>query len=305
MKKEAVLTLMELMVATFILSIGVLAAVGSFKYITTSIQFSKGRTLATNLAQEQVEKLKNLSYYTLLVTTYTLPGGDTRFNPIITYDEGNYPPQTLLEGGISFTRATRVDYAYQSGGIISTAPWSNDDTALKQITVYVIWSEQGIWKYQQIQNLFANPAAVPLDATAAGTGKKTSNAGIAGALVQVLDNMNWYGYADSSGNGNYHFSVSPGSYTIQASSDGYYTSTTTGYQNFTSGNTTTIPFTLSAISSGTVTGNVYYNNHIVVSQVVASTDPAIGTEYVELYNPTTAPINMGIGDPTSGGYFGH
>ena len=71
MKHRAGLTLMELLITTFILSVGVLAAIGSFSYVTTSIQHSKSRTLASNLAQEQIEKLKNLSYYTLLVTTGT------------------------------------------------------------------------------------------------------------------------------------------------------------------------------------------------------------------------------------------
>ena len=52
-----------------------------------------------------------------------------------------------------------MDFAYQSGSSISTAPWTNDDTALKQITVYVIWKEGGDWRYQQVQNLFANPEA--------------------------------------------------------------------------------------------------------------------------------------------------
>src|SRR6188472_1614073 len=108
MKQTAGLTLMELLITVFILSVGVLASIGSFRYITTSTQVSKARTLANNLGQEQVEKLKNLAYYSLLVTTNTNPS-DTRFTPPLSYDRGNYPPQTLIEGGIAFTRATRVD----------------------------------------------------------------------------------------------------------------------------------------------------------------------------------------------------
>ena len=77
------------MITTVILSIGVLAAVGSFHFISRSIQASKGRTLANNLSQEQIEKLKNLSYYTLLVTTSIY--SDTRFSPPLDYDTGNYP----------------------------------------------------------------------------------------------------------------------------------------------------------------------------------------------------------------------
>src|SRR5437879_3928522 len=124
MKRTAGLTLMELVITVLILSIGILAAVGSFRYIAISVQHSKGRTLATNLAQEQVEKLKNLSYYTLLVTT-TATFNDGRFIPAIMYDTGNYPPQTIYVGGDTFTRATRVDFAYQNGSTVSTTTWDS------------------------------------------------------------------------------------------------------------------------------------------------------------------------------------
>src|SRR4051812_34085663 len=100
-------TLVELMITVAILSIGVLAGMASFKYVTLSIQNSKTRTLGNNLAQEQIEKLKNLSYYTLLITTSVY--SDTRFSPALDYDTGNYPPATIVEGGIVYTRATRVD----------------------------------------------------------------------------------------------------------------------------------------------------------------------------------------------------
>src|SRR5258706_9518051 len=112
-------TLVELMITVAILSIGFLAAIGSFRYIGASIQNSKIRTLSNNLAQEQIEKLKNLSYYMLLVTTSSFD--DPRFTGV-TYDTGNYPPDTVNEGGISFLRATRVDFAFQNGNTITLAP---------------------------------------------------------------------------------------------------------------------------------------------------------------------------------------
>ncbi len=37
------------------------------------------------------------------------------------------------------------------------------------------------------------------------------------------------------------------------------------------------------------------DNHLVVSQVVVSTDAGGGSEYVELYNPTTAAFLIGTG----------
>src|SRR5438105_15492637 len=120
MKRASGLTLIELMVTVAIISIGILAMVASFRYISTSSQFSKGKTLANNLVMEQIEKLKNLQYYSLLVTTSIY--SDNRFSPPLAYDAANYPYRTpILQGGISFTRATRVDFAYQSGTSITTA----------------------------------------------------------------------------------------------------------------------------------------------------------------------------------------
>ena len=40
----------------------------------------------------------------------------------VTYDTGNYPATAIIEGGISFTRATRVEFAYQSGNTITPVP---------------------------------------------------------------------------------------------------------------------------------------------------------------------------------------
>src|SRR5262249_8445120 len=149
-----------------ILAIGVLAAIGSFRYITMSMQNAKIRTLANNLGQEQIEKLKNLSYYMLLVTTSTY--SNTTLNPAIDYDTGNYPIQTIVEGGIPFQRATRVDFAYQNGTVITTAPWTTNDTGLKLITTYILWTDGNGTHSKEMHNLMANPAANPLNATFSG-----------------------------------------------------------------------------------------------------------------------------------------
>jgi prepilin-type N-terminal cleavage/methylation domain-containing protein len=282
-------TLVELMVTTAILSIGVLAAMASFQYISTSIQNSKARTLSNNLAQEQIEKLKNLSYYMLLVTTSTYT--DTRFTPNLNYDTGNYPAQTVYEGGIAFTRATRVDFAFQNGTAITTAPYTSNDTGLKLITTYVIWRDLSEIHYQEMRNLMANPAANPLNASFSGTVRDTASNPVSGALVQVVDNSNWFGITNSAGQ--YQFNVSEGSYTLTASSYSFFSQTTPAYQSISSGQNITVNFNLAKMSSGTVSGYIYRNDHLVISQVVATTGTASDIEYVELYNPTTAPINIG------------
>jgi len=287
------MSLVEVMVAVAVITIGAIAAIGSFRYISFSLQESKSRTLATNLAQEQVEKLKNLSYYMLLVTTST--ANDSNFASIA-YDNASYPSQTLTEGGITFTRGTRVDFAYQTGNTVSTTSWTSDDTGLKQITTYTIWKDATGWQYMELKNLRANPAANPLTATFTGTVRDNLTVAVSGALVQVLDNPSWYGYTNASGV--YRFNVSQGSYTLQCSSQGYFNQTTPGLRPATSNSVTTVDFTLGRMSSGTVGGYVYINEHPVISQVVASSINASGfyQEYIELYNPTTS--TWLIGSPT-------
>ncbi|MDE1975974.1 MAG: prepilin-type N-terminal cleavage/methylation domain-containing protein, partial [Elusimicrobia bacterium] len=87
---ERGVTLTELMVAVAILGIGTLGFIGAFSAISRSLHISRGQTLATNLAQEKIEALKNLSYYELLITTAasTDPAG-------LAYDTGNYPPEQI------------------------------------------------------------------------------------------------------------------------------------------------------------------------------------------------------------------
>src|SRR5258706_1543333 len=296
MKKKSGLTLVELMITTAIFAIGVLAMTGSFRYITTSIQRSKGKTLANNLVMEQIEKLKNLQYYSLLVTTSPIPGGDVRFNPPLVYDLGSYPPQTIIQGGMNFTRTTRVDFAFQNGTVITTAPFTSNDTGLKLITVYVIWQDDSGLRYQDIYNLMANPAANPLNATFSGTVQDTGGSNIAGALVKAIDNPNYY--ASTDGVGHYQFKVSSGNYTLNCSSQGYFSADKPA--TVQSGQTTTVPFTLTKMASGTADGYAYIDNHLVISEVVAATGTVAGggginqdIEYIELYNPTTNAINIG------------
>ncbi len=299
-KRSSGVTLVELMVTVAILSIGVLATIASFRFISISIQNSKSKTLANNLAQEQIEKLKNLSYYLLLVTTTTV--SDNRFSPSLDYDAGNYPAAPIVEGGITYTRATRVDLAYQNGNTITTVAASSNDTGLKQITVYVIWSDANGLHYQEMHNLMSNPAANPLNATFSGTVRQSgTGTAVAGAYVQVVDNSNWYAITDNSGF--YSFQVSQGSYTIMASSSGYFTATTNSYQTIDSGQAKTVDMYLMKMSSGSATGYVYLDNHLVISAVVASTGTNNDLEYLELYNPTTSAIF--IGDSTHDGEAGH
>ncbi|MFA5975088.1 MAG: carboxypeptidase-like regulatory domain-containing protein [Elusimicrobiota bacterium] len=286
------MTLVELMIAISIISISVLAAIGTFRYMSTSLVQSRTKSLASNLGQEQIEKLKNLSYYMLLVTTAT--HSNSNFTPPIAYDIGNYPSQTIVEGGVQFIRATRVDFASRNGSAVSVLPWNNSDTGAKKVTVYTLWQSERGWQYSELSNLLVNPAADPLNSTLSGTVTKSGGGSLPSALVKVLENPSWYGSADSSGY--YSFNVSPGSYTLQASATGYY-SKTSGLLSVAAGANVTQNFSMSLIASGTVTGYAYVITHPVISQVVGSTVSASGfdQEYIELFNPTTSYVRMVTG----------
>lgn len=292
-------TLTELMVATAIITIGVIASMGAFKFIAEAISNSRNRTIVTNLAQEKMEFLKNKPYYQLLVTTTTALS--TGFSPNFAYDNSNYPPETFDQWGIALTRAVRVDYASVSGLTVSTVPFTNDDTGTKKITVYVYWTERGTPRKVQFESYYQNPSVAVLSTGFSGQVCRSPNNppctaanSVPSALVQVIGTPKWKSYADSSGV--YAFQVSPGSYTLVASSVGY-TSQATSMITAVSGVYTVSSFTLTAVASGTVSAtSLYaYGTSLVVSQVVASSMQAssgFDMQYIELFNPTTAPINV-------------
>jgi hypothetical protein len=293
-------TLTELMVATVILSIGVLGLFGAFQFIARSTFISRATSLATNLGQERIESLKNLSYYSLQITTAT--GTNTLPEPDIVYDTVNYPPEIISIGGISFTRYTHVGMAQLSGSDIEDVNFTYPDTGLKQITVSVVWTEAGRTKSWTLRNLLENPNVNPLDATITGTVNNSAGGTVASAVIVVEQNENWG--ATSNAAGVYSFSVYHGTYTLRASSTGF-NDGITGSVVANRGATTTANLTLISVATGYITGAVWYNPYLVISQVVASTFTETADlatrdiEYVELYNPTTAPVNIG---ETGAGY---
>lgn len=294
-------TLVELIVAVVIMSVGILGLFGSFRYITRSIFVSRGQTLATNLGQERIEYLKNINYYALLVTT--APATDNSFSPGIEYDTTNYPPETISIAGITFTRYTMVSMAQVDNDVISEVAFTYPDTGMKQLTVHITWTDNGVKKKWTLRNLLENPYVNPLDATIAGTVYRAGGGTVAGALVAVEQNPDWNAFTNSAGE--YSFRVYHGTYSVRASSAGYYDAISSGTVVAKS-TTKTIDLTLAAIATGTVAGTLWYNSDLVISQVVANTFTWVGgglertVEYVELFNPTTYAID--IGDTTNGTY---
>src|SRR6185295_1792538 len=119
-----------------------------------------------------------------------------------------------------------------------------------------------------------------------GTIMSTAGVALQGGVVWATENPNWYDDADSSGR--YQFSVHHGSYTLRCSSATYFDQVGS-VLSVNEGDSLTQNFTLTKRSVGTVYGNPWITDHLVISKVVGSTTASTGfnTEYVELFNPTT------------------
>lgn len=278
-------TLVELMIAVTLIGIVAIGVVGSFATIGKAIQFSKSRTLATNLAQEQVQILKQKAFNKILVTTATanIPG----FTPAIPYDTGYYPPENILEGGIRFTRYTYVQVAQENSGTLVYLG-AVSDTGMKAITVTVVWAQGTENKKIQIRNIVSNIETTMTNSAITGkVTSSTSGAGIPLCLVTLAENVGYQDYTNSSGD--YTINLSPGSYSMYVSAQGFFSQ----YRSVTvsASSTSTQDFSLTPMSSGTIRGTAWINDHLVIANVVGSTRPAgPGTfeqEWVLVFNPTT------------------
>jgi len=286
-------TLIELMVSVMLLSIGIMVSILSFGGIQKSIQLSKGRTLAANIAQEKMQVIMQKSYYEVLVTTS--PQFKVDASTTVIYDPGYFPPETIPEGGMTFTRYTYIQPVIENSGNIQAMPPTTPDTGMRQITITVIWPTDSGNRILSVQNVLNNPNTVMSNSVLQGVVKDFITAApIANAVVNAAENVGWRDTTSSSGD--YSINLSPGSFDFQASALGYYSQIAT--LTLAPNGSTTHTFYLKAISTGTIQGSAWIMNHPVISQIVASTGPSNGVEYVELYNPTTAPYMMG----TNAGY---
>ena len=285
------------MVTVALIAIGAMAFISAFQGINRALQSARMRTIATNLAQEEVEYLKNFSYYTLLVTTSSLT--NSNFTPNLPYDNSAYPPQTFSYWGNSLTRAVYIQYATPVNGQMQTLPYTANDPGLKMITVYVWWNDGAGWREVEMQNLLENPNVSTLNSQITGFvyDSSSGNSPLSGAIVSVLGSPQWN--TESSLNGSFSLSVAAGSYTVVASSIGFF-SASSPLLSAPSGGSVSQNFYLTQMASGTVVANsVYFSSNIVISQIVADTQTVVGdgatqqVQYVELFNPTTFPVLIG------------
>lgn len=287
-------TLTELMIAVSVLTIGVIGGMGAFKHIGRSMTQSRLKTIATNLAQEKMEVLRNKSYFQLLVTTATAMSSG--YSPDFPYDTAAYPPEVITLWGMpALTRVVNVDYVSLSGSVASPLPYSSDDPGMKKITVTVMWNDGGTPRKIQLASYYENPGVEVLSAGFSGSVIRVPDgAPVGGALVQVVGSPKWRAFSGSSGN--YSFQVAPGTYTLVCSSSAYFSSASNTL-SVTAGFYTQQDFFLTKIATGSVSGMAYMRDHLVLSQVVGSSAASDGffREWVEVYNPTTWTWTMASG----------
>ena len=290
---ESGVTLVELMVTVVILAVAGLGIVGSFSYMARAAQLHRTTTLATNLSQEQIEVLKNKSYFEIIPTSAPTYNGN--FNPSVPYDTGLYPPVTVSVGNNSFVRLTYVERVLATVGALSWVPPDSLDTGLKRITITTIWSLGGSWHQSSLSNLVASSQYSNTGGFGGKVTDATTGLPVEGADVYAKGDTLYHDFTDL--NGNYTMSASPGGFSVAASAPGYFKTSPATVYTITSGNISTVNMTLTPMGSGSVSGSAWVNNSLLISEVVAATHTATisrtgspgnnDVEYVELFNPTT------------------
>ena len=272
------------MIALAIIAIAFVAFMNSFSGIAVAIQTSKTRTLATNLAQEKIQILQQVSYNRLMVTP--APQYRNEVTPSVPYDATYYVPEVIREGGITFERLTFVQMASDVNGSLVFLG-ATPDTGMKAITVTVLWREKSKTKSLQLKSMYANPNTVRANAEFKGivrdavTGTPISN-----AAVLVAENNAWQDMTLSTGT--YSINLYDGTYTLVCTARGYFTQSI--FRSIGPYQSLTQNFNLAPMGQGKVQGTAWIRDHLVISQVVASTHnytTDYTQEYVELFNPTT------------------
>jgi len=281
-RDNAGVTIVELMIAVLILSAVILVFINVFTNVSRAILGSKAKTLATNLAQEKIQVLRQMSYHKILITPS--PAYNTEFSPPIPYDTTYFPPERILEGGMEFTRYTYIYPVQEVDGKFEPIPPTSPDVGLKCIEVSVVYQSGYGKKVVRLRSVESSIESA-FKGVIQGTVRNAQTfEGLKDVLVTVAENIGCRDYTDASGK--YIIRAPYGSYSVVASKLGFFTATR---RVSVGANPQTVNFDLQPMSSGTVFGYVWLNDRILISQVVGSTRTPEGfaQEYVELYNPTT------------------
>lgn len=278
-------TLTELMISIVIISLAMFAVVEGFKSINMAVQFSKDRAIATNLAQEKMQILKQMLYYKVIPSTSV--SYLTDFDPPVIYDNLYFPPEQITEAGVKYTRYTYIVPVVEINGNIVELPSDSPDTGMKKITVTVVWKTKGEKKGKlQISSIYTNRDTVMANASVSGKIKDSLTfLPVEGAFINIAEYLGARGVSDS--NGDYLVSLVPGNYTLYVDARGYFPYFTqislAPEQNLN------LDINLKKMAYGKMTGVVWLQDHPVISQIVGSSISPSGfdQEYIEIYNPTT------------------
>jgi prepilin-type N-terminal cleavage/methylation domain-containing protein len=113
-------TLVEVLVAVFVILVGLVAVASGFQYATSGVATGRGETMATFLAQQRIEQLK-----TVAIANYagpwpsgpSLAGGTAIATPVVTTEYCQTSnigatsancQSTVISGTASYTRVTRI-----------------------------------------------------------------------------------------------------------------------------------------------------------------------------------------------------
>lgn len=165
-------------------------------------------------------------------------------------------------------------------------------------------------KTLSIENLRENPDRVPLETKVEGfivstapltfdwpatpglnvatSNPPASRTRLAGARIYVDENPAYEDYTDAEGR--FEIKMPTGTFKFGVIKSGYFSLITISTNIVKGTNRRNVQLTQKL--TGIVTGYIVFNDHLVISQIVASSTSPSGfyQEYVELYNPTTAQI---------------
>jgi type II secretory pathway pseudopilin PulG len=119
-------TLIEVLVATFIIIVGLVAVATGFQYATAGVATGRGETVATFLAEQRLEQLKAVA-----LTNYNGPWGGTSLGAGTTTEycqssnigtTSSNCQATAFSGGTTYTRTTTITDNPGGTGCTGTAP---------------------------------------------------------------------------------------------------------------------------------------------------------------------------------------
>ena len=143
-------TLIEVITAAFIVTIGVLGVYSMTQRIIRSTSYSANQLTATYLAQEGIEIVRNMRDTQIINSgSWTVPNGNYR---------ADYNDQNLSAfGGNPLLKSSGDFYNYDSGipTIYSRRINIANTPSFIQVTVYVNWTERGETHQVEVQeNLY-------------------------------------------------------------------------------------------------------------------------------------------------------